>query len=38
MEQILNDDLIISIATIVRRIMEPDYRARVRRRRVENDD
>ena len=38
MRQILNDDLIIPIAAIVGRIVESDYRARVCRRGVENDD
>lgn len=38
MRQIFNNDLTIAIATIVGRIMVSDYRARIRRSRVENDD
>ena len=38
MRQIFDNDLIIAITAIIGRVMRLDYRARVRRRRVENDD
>ena len=38
MRQVFDDDLIIAIPAIVRRIMVFDHRSRIRRCRIENDD
>ena len=38
MRQILNNDLIIAIPAIIRRIMKPNHRPGIRSRGIKNDD